>query len=590
MFARLTGRAVGLCLLLAMVWAPGAAAAERGCTASQTPAFARGFQALRARVGEVMGDPTSCEYADPSGTGDVLQDTTTGLAFWRKSTNTPTFTDGAQHWALTDAGLVEWTGAGIDPPGTLLPPSPPSPPSPPPPPTPPPAPQPSAGNHDWHDPGYVSAINGVLFDTRCVPLQSVGSNVLNLPFRAGADADLEWMRSHNVRWLRVLATGHALPPNIAPRDARDATTALEQLLRRVDSFNAAHDPSQSIYVLIGLTDYYPPGVPGDGHAYDHPTFKDTPVLPAPWYRAGTPYFDFDQEHGFGQLSHLPNYEQFYKPWVESIVQALSQYRSLLGWQLGNELKARGSSRNGISNEQAYAWYLAFTRDMVDTIRSHDRHHLIVTAAQYVAELTDYEYRPNARLDLSLVHGYRQLFQRFVDDCGQSCWNIMGLTAYDFNPYPLDDATLAQQAHVAAMMTEYGFTNQPNDTPADRMARFGASRSSAVALGWMHPWMAIDGSPRAGFASAADLVRSGLVTGLAPWASPAPQSAPGSGLDLDSQRGVTGAPDSTELWAAWSTTGARLEAANKAAGPSAACLNWSPSVHATLHRLDSVWIR
>jgi hypothetical protein len=45
-----------------------------------------------------------------------LQETSTGLAFYRASTNTPTFTDGFQHWALTAFGLVNWTGAAIDPP------------------------------------------------------------------------------------------------------------------------------------------------------------------------------------------------------------------------------------------------------------------------------------------------------------------------------------------------------------------------------------------------------------------------------------------------------------------------------------------
>jgi hypothetical protein len=38
------------------------------------------------------------------------------LAFWRKSTNTPTFTNGSEHWALTSDGPMTWTGANIDPP------------------------------------------------------------------------------------------------------------------------------------------------------------------------------------------------------------------------------------------------------------------------------------------------------------------------------------------------------------------------------------------------------------------------------------------------------------------------------------------
>src|SRR5262249_36337290 len=57
------------------------------------------------------------EFADPNGTGDVHQTTTTGLAFWRKSTNTPTFTNGWEHWAHSSRGWLCWTGQSIDPTG-----------------------------------------------------------------------------------------------------------------------------------------------------------------------------------------------------------------------------------------------------------------------------------------------------------------------------------------------------------------------------------------------------------------------------------------------------------------------------------------
>jgi hypothetical protein len=79
-----------------------------------------GFAALSTRLGANMGQPVSCEYADPNGSGDTLQDTTGGLAFWRKATNTPTFTDGSTHWALTTYGLIGWRGDSIDPPQMAL--------------------------------------------------------------------------------------------------------------------------------------------------------------------------------------------------------------------------------------------------------------------------------------------------------------------------------------------------------------------------------------------------------------------------------------------------------------------------------------
>lgn len=85
------------------------------CGPGQAPQFRLGFADLKARVGAPMGDPVECEHADGT-TGDTLQETTRGLSFWRRSTNTPTFTDGNRHWALTPAGLLYWEGSSIDPP------------------------------------------------------------------------------------------------------------------------------------------------------------------------------------------------------------------------------------------------------------------------------------------------------------------------------------------------------------------------------------------------------------------------------------------------------------------------------------------
>ncbi|MCY3801632.1 MAG: YHYH domain-containing protein [Chloroflexi bacterium] len=85
------------------------------CAPGQEPEFMFGFAFLRSLLGDVMGDPLECEHANPEN-GDTLQQTTTGLSFYRKSTNTPTFTDGWNHWAWTTHGLVTWTGDAIDPP------------------------------------------------------------------------------------------------------------------------------------------------------------------------------------------------------------------------------------------------------------------------------------------------------------------------------------------------------------------------------------------------------------------------------------------------------------------------------------------
>jgi hypothetical protein len=83
------------------------------------PAFTFGFAALKAQLGPIMGAPVECAHPN-SANGDVLQQTTTGLSFWRKSTNTPTFTNGYEHWGLTPGGLVSWTGDSIDLPVTFV--------------------------------------------------------------------------------------------------------------------------------------------------------------------------------------------------------------------------------------------------------------------------------------------------------------------------------------------------------------------------------------------------------------------------------------------------------------------------------------
>lgn len=109
--------AVVMCgLMVASSGRPVAAqSAENHCQTGQSPQFVLGNADMKAVLGDAMGQPVSCEFPDPSGTGDVHQQTTTGLAFWRKTTNTPTFTNGSEHWANSPSGWVYWTGSSIDP-------------------------------------------------------------------------------------------------------------------------------------------------------------------------------------------------------------------------------------------------------------------------------------------------------------------------------------------------------------------------------------------------------------------------------------------------------------------------------------------
>ncbi len=430
------------------------------------------------------------------------------------------------------------------------------------------APQPPASiarSHDWRKPGFPAAVGGSLFDGACVPLTSIASNVPNLPFRSGLTETLDFLRLSNIRWMRVFATGHGIGPDRAPRDTAAAVRALRTLVDQVAAYNAKNPPHEAVYVLVSLTDYYPRGVPGDRHAYDHPNFRDVPVLPAPWYRSGVRLFDFDQEHGYGRLQYMPNYEVYYKPWVQQIVASLADSPALLGWQLGNELKARGSPRNGFTPSDAYGWYLGFTRDMVDTIRQSDRNHLIFMGAQYMAELVDWDYRLNGTPVTEMLPTYRGLVQDALDACDAYCWNVWGLTGYDGNPFAIDDAMSFRRAGVASVYTEFGHTREIH---GDSQRLFTGDRAFAVRFGVPSAWIDLDGRQFPRQWSVPDLMAQAGVAGIAPWGTPAPTKD--AELDTDVGRGITYAPDEGPLWSAWRDVATRLEAANRAAGVSSEC--------------------
>ena len=53
--------------------------------------------------------------------GDTEQKTSTGLVYYRASTNAVAFTNGFDHWALAPNGVVHWTGDAVDPPASAEP-------------------------------------------------------------------------------------------------------------------------------------------------------------------------------------------------------------------------------------------------------------------------------------------------------------------------------------------------------------------------------------------------------------------------------------------------------------------------------------
>lgn len=86
------------------------------CAPGQRPTFHPGLAALKLRLGDVMGVVLECEHLN-NANGDTLQQTTTGLAYFRWATGLPTFTDGWRHWALSGDELIAWEGESPDPPG-----------------------------------------------------------------------------------------------------------------------------------------------------------------------------------------------------------------------------------------------------------------------------------------------------------------------------------------------------------------------------------------------------------------------------------------------------------------------------------------
>jgi hypothetical protein len=427
-----------------------------------------------------------------------------------------------------------------------------------------PSPVPS---HDWRAPGFVAVVDGRLFDPDCWPLVSVGSNVPNLMFRRGLGENLEWMRRHGMRWFRVIVTGHARTPPYADAVAGRVEGRLTRLLREVEAFNAAHDPRESIYVLASLTDYYEPGLTGDRHGYDKPGWCLARVLNAPWFRRGVRSYDFRQECGGETLAGAPNYEVNYKPWVQRVVAAGADSPALLGWQLGNEMKARNSANNAIA--EAYDWYLDWTIDMVETIRAIDRAHLIFAGGQHMAELIDWHYRADGGpgIQPDLRPHWQEHWDRMLRACGEHCWNVWSLSYYDFQLYPVDDAMLLQRSGVATMVIEHGLALGPRE---DELRDFGGSRPLAVRDGLDRPWQDLTWTWQPRLWGVAELAERTGLQGVAPWSSPAPGPGADPLPDADTQRGITNVPDETEMWRAWSEVAARLEAGNRRAGPSDAC--------------------
>ena len=106
-----------IALVAASFAAPGLALAQAAphCPPGQPAQFLFGIAELHERLGPTMGVPLECEHVNPEN-GDTIQHTTTGLAYYRPSINTPMFTDGQTHWALSNNQLLMWRSPSVEPP------------------------------------------------------------------------------------------------------------------------------------------------------------------------------------------------------------------------------------------------------------------------------------------------------------------------------------------------------------------------------------------------------------------------------------------------------------------------------------------
>lgn len=113
--------ALGLCAQSAALGTPptaqAAVLAQGGafCAPGQPPRFLFGIADLQARLGAPMGDPTECEHVDAV-SGDTIQRTSTGLAYFRPSLNLAMFTNGEAHWTVANSQLLMWKSGSATPP------------------------------------------------------------------------------------------------------------------------------------------------------------------------------------------------------------------------------------------------------------------------------------------------------------------------------------------------------------------------------------------------------------------------------------------------------------------------------------------
>lgn len=368
---------------------------------------------------------------------------------------------------------------------------------------------PSRAGSDTRHAGFFNVRNGVLVDQRGRVFRGVGANLPGaLEYKRSVD--FEWLAERDVRWVRVFATNFDGPD----MSAEDAARRLQRLVREA----AASD----IAVLVAFTNYYTRGAPGDDRAFvqDNPNWcGNLHTLAAGWFAPSTLRFDSPGTLcGTPARADVPTFRVNYLPRALTIARALRDEQTLIGYQLGNEI--RPYHRPDL--------YLAFVEYMVEQLRGVDPNHLITPGALNVAHVLDYG-DPAARA----------AFAAQLDDIP---WDFWSATLNDWEHFTFDDLAWAAQQRIPVLLTELNFCL--TDDGRQQWQEEGRTRADVVRRGsFGHP-------------SVAELLRltPGLA-GAAPWGS-----APLVNADMvggSDACGLTNAPDAAEMWAAWTEVGRRL---------------------------------
>ncbi len=105
-------RVVVLVFLVAL--APPFARSSRADSADCADGFGPDLADLRTAVGDAMGQPVDCETSIDA-TGDTMQHTSTGTAWFTIAQSDAFFTDGYHRWDLNPGGLTYWSSPDATP-------------------------------------------------------------------------------------------------------------------------------------------------------------------------------------------------------------------------------------------------------------------------------------------------------------------------------------------------------------------------------------------------------------------------------------------------------------------------------------------